>query len=92
MILITCPHCGPRNASEFAYKGERTSRPDPRSATPDEWRSYLYVRANVAGWTAETWYHRGGCRRYLVVERHSVTNELRDAVGRAHPTDGRNGT
>ena len=83
MILIPCPHCGPRNSSEFAYVGERRPRPDPNAATPAEWRSYLYDKRNPAGWTSENWYHRFGCRKYLVVERHTVSGEVR----RAEPAD-----
>jgi heterotetrameric sarcosine oxidase delta subunit len=84
MILIPCPHCGPRNSSEFAYVGERKARPDPNTATPVAWRAYLYDKRNPAGWTTESWYHRFGCRKYLVVERHTVTNEVRAA----HPAGG----
>ncbi len=64
MILIPCPHCGPRNSSEFAYVGERRPRPDPNATTPAEWRAYLYEKRNPAG---------------LAVERHTVTNEVRRA-------------
>ena len=78
MILLPCPNCGPRNAAEFRYVGESHVRPDPNTATPQEWRAYLYLRDNPAGWVSETWLHRAGCRRYLVVERHTVTNEVRD--------------
>lgn len=77
MIAIPCPHCGPRDAAEFAYVGERADRPDPNTTTPPQWRSYLYVRRNPAGWTDESWYHRAGCGRYLVVSRHTVTNQIR---------------
>lgn len=78
MILLDCPNCGPRSASEFRYVGERHPRPDPNAATPEQWRSYLYLRNNAADWVDETWLHRAGCRRYLVVERHTVTNDVRD--------------
>jgi heterotetrameric sarcosine oxidase delta subunit len=77
VILIPCPHCGPRNSDEFVWAGERHHRPDPTATTPAEWRAYLYERLNPAGWTTETWYHRFGCRRYLAVERHTVSNEIR---------------
>jgi sarcosine oxidase, subunit delta len=77
VILLPCPHCGPRNASEFRYLGEVERRPDPDTAGPEEWRAYLYLRRNPAGWTTETWLHGAGCRRILVVERHTVTNEVR---------------
>ncbi|NLU72650.1 sarcosine oxidase subunit delta [Streptomyces sp. HNM0575] len=77
MMLLPCPWCGPRNVSEFTYGGERTPRPDPATATPAEWRDYLYTRRNTRGWTAETWYHGNGCRQHVVIERHTLTNETR---------------
>ena len=80
MILLPCPWCGPRAATEFAHVGEVSVRPDPGSATPAQWRGYLYLRANPCGWVTETWYHRMGCRRYLNVERHTETNEIRSAT------------
>lgn len=76
MILVPCPHCGPRNVSEFRHVGEAVARPDPESAGPEQWREYLYVRDNPAGWTVETWYHRAGCRAYFGAERDTVTNSF----------------
>jgi len=77
MMLLPCPYCGPRNASEFRYVGELSERPDPNATGAGEWRAFLYMRDNPAGWTTETWFHRAGCRQHLVVERHTVTNETR---------------
>ncbi len=77
MILLPCPWCGPRDASEFSHVGESVPRPDPAAATPAQWRSYLYLRANTRGWVVETWYHRMGCRQYIKVERHTDTNQTR---------------
>ena len=77
MIVIACPHCGPRNVSEFRYVGESSARPDPNSATPKQWRAYLYQRKNPAGWVTESWFHRSGCGRYLKIERHTISNEVR---------------
>lgn len=77
MILIPCPNCGPRNASEFAYEGELKSRPNGDSMTQAEWRRYLYLKNNPLGWTTETWYHSSGCRKFLMAERHTLTNEIR---------------
>ncbi len=78
MITIDCIHCGPRNASEFRYLGESGRRPDPNSATPEQWRHYLYFHRNPAGWTTERGLHRAGCRRFLVIERNTATNEIRE--------------
>lgn len=77
LILLPCPWCGPRDASEFGHVGELSSRPDPAVATPAEWRGYLYLRTNPCGWVKETWYHRMGCRRFIKIERHTETNEVR---------------
>lgn len=84
MIRIPCPYCSDRNSSEFRHVGEAGARPDPSTTTPEQWRAYLYERSNPAGWTTETWFHTMGCRRFVRVERHTVTNEIRSAqaVGR----------
>jgi heterotetrameric sarcosine oxidase delta subunit len=76
MLLITCPHCGPRNDAEFTYNGEVVRRP-PADTDPVTWRNYLYTRRNVADWQRERWFHVSGCRRFLTVERHTVTNDIR---------------
>ena len=80
MFRIPCPHCGLRNASEFRHVGESRERPEPDEATPMRWRAYLYERRNAADWTAETWYHGFGCRKFVGVERHTMTNEVRPAT------------
>lgn len=77
MMLLHCPHCGPRNVNEFHYLGESASRPDPATATITTWREYLYVKQNPMGWTKENWYHRAGCRQHFTVERDVVNNVLR---------------
>jgi heterotetrameric sarcosine oxidase delta subunit len=79
MMLIPCVHCGPRNVTEFRNGGEAGSRPDPNRATPVEWHAYLYEKSNPEGWIEERWFHAAGCRRYFVVERHTLTNEIRAA-------------
>jgi len=84
MLVITCPHCGMRNANEFTFGGELSTRP-VADADLASWRDYLYTRRNVAGWEEEQWLHVSGCRRLLVVERNTITNEIRsvrDVAGR----------
>ena len=83
MILIRCPWCGPRDAAEFHYSGETTRRPDAASATPLQWRDYLYFPANPRGPVTETWYHRMGCRKFFAIERDTDTNESRPPEGSA---------
>ena len=79
MLLISCPHCGPRNDSEFSYLGGPRDRPDP-GATKEQWRRYLYSETNTAGWVTEQWLHGSGCRRLLIVERNTVTHEVRSVL------------
>lgn len=77
MLVIVCPHCGPRNSDEFTFNGEVRPRPDVNATSPAEWRRYLYMRQNRAGWVTERWFHVSGCRRFLMVERNTETNEIR---------------
>lgn len=79
-MLIACPLCGPRDATEFRYVDELRHRPDVERTSPQEWRDYLYLRANPAGPARELWLHRMGCRQYLYVDRHTVTNDVQAAV------------
>ena len=65
--------------------GDGVSVVQPATAVTSTWRAYLYVRANPADWTDETWLHRSGCRRYLTVERHTVTNEVRGVREASRP-------
>ncbi len=77
-----CPHCGPRNSNEFTFNGEGSSRPDS-DVTPAEWRRYLYEKTNVAGVQVEQWFHVSGCRRFLRVERDTISNEIHDVTDAA---------
>ncbi len=44
MLLITCPHCGPRNETEFRYGGEaHVAYPADDSAVDDAtWGRFLF--------------------------------------------------
>lgn len=80
MLVIECPNCGPRNSDEFTYQGERLPRPDVATSDASEWRHYLYMKANEEGWVTERWFHGLGCRRFLIVERHTASNEIRSVA------------
>jgi sarcosine oxidase, subunit delta len=80
VIRIRCPFCHDRNSSEFRYVGGAAARPDVSTTSPEQWRRYLYDQRNAAGWTTETWYHAMGCEQYLLVERHTVSNEIRSVI------------
>lgn len=78
MLLISCPHCGDRAETEFAYGGEAgIARPTHPSALSDaEWADYLYMRKNPRGAHKELWNHAQGCRRWFEVERDTVTYDI----------------
>ncbi len=90
-MRINCPYCGERDASEFSYLGDASlTRPDatpkdpPLDPSSDEaealrgkFHDYVYLRNNIAGFMKESWYHGGGCRTWLTVERNTVTHEIK---------------
>ncbi len=75
-MRLNCPNCGLRDRSEFTYQGAALTRPD-FDAGAGAWEDYLHLRENPAGWLRERWYHASGCGAWLVVERHTVTHQIR---------------
>jgi sarcosine oxidase, subunit delta len=73
--LLTCPQCGVREVTDFAFGGELNSRPRERP-TLRELGAYNYFRRNVAGVQREWWYHRSGCRAWFIAERDTRTNDV----------------
>jgi heterotetrameric sarcosine oxidase delta subunit len=74
-FVLTCPICGPREVTDFAFGGELSSRPKQ----PPGFRElceYNYFRRNVAGVQREWWYHRSGCRTWFQADRDTRTNEV----------------
>lgn len=84
MIRIPCPFCGERDHSEFAYGSDASVTYPPLDASPEEWHEAVFLRGNVRGMQTETWQHVHGCRMWLVVERDTMTHEIR-SVRPAHP-------
>lgn len=82
MLSIPCPWCGPRDETEFRNGGEAgiVRPPDPAALDDSAWAGFLFMRSNPKGWHSERWYHAAGCRRWIVVERHTVTSEIRSSV------------
>jgi heterotetrameric sarcosine oxidase delta subunit len=79
MLLIPCPWCGPRDHVEFSYGGDAAMR--QRAELSDaEWLDLVYLRDNPRGPTRELWQHHAGCRRWLVVERDTLTHEITGAA------------
>lgn len=75
MLLIDCPHCGPRAQVEFNY--ERTlDAVVTLDMPPDDAMRTLYQRANPRGIDDEVWHHAYGCRQWLVIRRHRTTHVI----------------
>jgi len=75
MMLIACPHCGPRAHVEFAYERPLDAIL-PLDATAEEAARILYQRDNPRGPSDELWFHAHGCQSFLKVRRHSATHEI----------------
>ena len=84
-MRIACPFCGERENGEFTYLGDaKPQRPamvaiEAGVGAPGEQEAfydYVYLRDNVAGEMSEYWYHGGGCRSWLVVQRNTLTHEI----------------
>ncbi|WP_407695468.1 sarcosine oxidase subunit delta [Siculibacillus lacustris] len=81
MILISCPWCGDRDQTEFAYGGDATvQRPAPDDADPTRWFDYVHTRDNPRGSHRELWFHAFGCRQWVEVTRDTATHAVAGAV------------
>ena len=74
-MRIACPNCGERSYTEFWFGGELPP-PVGEGETLEEEFERVWLRRNVAGVQAERWFHYAGCRRWLTLERDTVTNEI----------------
>ena len=80
MLLIDCPHCGPRSEHEFITTGEFNPRPAQPEALDDAaWADQLYQRDNPDAPVLEHWWHVHGCRGWLVVRRDPHTQAVLEA-------------
>ena len=75
MLLIDCPHCGPRAQVEFVYERTVDSVVQP-DAPAAEAKERLFTRANPRGLDDEVWRHSFGCRAWLVLTRHRSTHQI----------------
>jgi len=76
MMLISCPHCGPRAHSEFTYGGDATAKQPALDAPTEEWFAYVYLRDNPKGLHDELWLHSAGCRTWFKVRRDTRTHDI----------------
>ena len=75
MLLIPCPHCGPRPEIEFRCGGQAHLARDPQ-ASDAGFASFLFYRDNAKGVVAERWNHAGGCQRWFNALRDSVSDAI----------------
>jgi sarcosine oxidase delta subunit len=92
MLLIRCPHCGPRAGAEFTFERPEESIV-PLDATPEAAAERLFTRDNPrgrsaaagvasrgtidsSGRSAELWRHAYGCCAWLRVERDTATHAI----------------
>ena len=85
MLRIHCPHCGLRDHEEFNYFGDATKAypaltTEASAQNHDAWVEAVYNRKNPKGLHSEFWQHTLGCRRWLVVKRHTVTHDIESVV------------
>ena len=78
MLIINCPHCGPRDEAEFSCGGEaHIARPlAENSITDAQFADYLFYRHNPKGVFLERWRHAAGCRRWFNAVRDTVSHEI----------------
>lgn len=84
MFIIDCPHCGPRDALEFSYGEDASAQAPALDAGSEQWFEFIYQRTNPRGNHWEYWQHIAGCRRWLRVQRDTVShvvNSVEDAGG-----------
>jgi sarcosine oxidase subunit delta len=75
MLLIACPHCGPRAQVEFVYERTLDSIVTLEMSVEDAMGA-LFTRTNPRGPSRELWRHTHGCRSWLVLDRHTGTHEI----------------
>jgi sarcosine oxidase subunit delta len=78
MLLIPCPHCGPRPEIEFRCGGEaHIARPAaPADVGDADWASYLFYRTNPKDVYAERWLHAHGCQRWFNALRDTASDRV----------------
>jgi len=79
MLLIPCPICGDRPEDEFGFGGDATVVHPGHGVSTADYAEYLYFRDNPKGPHRELWVHRYGCRRWIVVERDTLTHHIAGA-------------
>lgn len=80
-MIIKCPHCGPREASEYTYVGDATiKRPADDDPDIERWSDYVFMRDNPRGAHSEHWQHTSGCRAFIKVQRDTISHEISEVA------------
>lgn len=77
MIRIQCPFCGERDHSEFTYGGDGTIKYPALDSPKKDWLEAVFQRENIRGLQTETWHHVHGCRMWLLLERDTLTHQIK---------------
>ena len=90
MLLIECPHCGPRAQIEFTYGGDASvKRPkNPDAVSDNAWLDHVYLRDNPRGPHVEWWHHSAGCRAWMKVKRDTLSHEIFASAPAGSPITG----
>jgi len=76
MLWITCPICGARPVDEYRYGGELPTVPDDVTDPAARNVDYVWFFDNIEGLTTERWFHHGGCRRWLTLQRDTRNDTI----------------
>ena len=79
MMLIACPHCGPRAHTEFSY-ARTMDAILPLAVSAADAARILYERENPRGPSQELWRHTHGCRSWLRLTRHTATHVITEVA------------
>lgn len=85
MLLLTCPHCGPRNEIEYSCGGESHIVRPPLDSPDEVWADYLFHRHNPKGTTYERWRHAYGCGRWFNVARDTANHQIHTIYAMGDP-------
>jgi sarcosine oxidase subunit delta len=75
VLLIPCPHCGPRALAEFSFERPLESIVPPDAST-EAAVERLFTRENPRGPSWELWRHAFGCRAWLKIRRDTATHAI----------------
>jgi sarcosine oxidase subunit delta len=87
MLLIHCPHCGPRAQAEFVFERPLESIIQIDEALPDLIHK-LYSRVNPKGPSWELWRHTYGCQSWLKLHRDTHNHTIHAVLEIGQTPDG----